>query len=218
MATTTEGGTATSGASAAASETAASGTSWRRAGAMFVVCMVAVGILAFGLITGAIPVAFGLSKNPFKISLDRLDGTRITGYVGNSPKVDDGDKALVLAGVEGGDGSNLCLSTVLDLPFIGDLSVKITSGQSKTIPLEKLMATGTDLKIDEVTIRDVELGRDAETLDRNDLLDGTGGSFGLQMESADVTGMRLDGESLRAGSLRLRGLGLALKLGKHECY
>lgn len=206
MATTTE------------EKTATSGVSFKRAGGLFVVCMVAVGVLALGLITGVIPVSFALSNNAFKISLDRLEGTRITGYVGNSPKVESGEKAVVQAGVDGGEGDNLCLSTVLDLPLIGDLSVKITSGGSRSIPLEGMTATGTNLVISDVVVRDVELGRDAGGMDRNELLDAPGGAWGLQMDHADVDGLRLDGESLRAESLRLRGLGLGLNLGRHECY
>ncbi|MQA62706.1 MAG: hypothetical protein GEU86_14710 [Actinophytocola sp.] len=187
---------------------------WRRSLALFAVCMVAVGVLAFGLIAGVIPVQFGISQNPFHISLERLEGSRITAYVGSEDDVDGGATAMAIAGVEGGEGDALCLSTVLDLPVIGPLSITITSGDSKPILLDKLTAYGTGMEIDSVDVRALELGTDAARLDTNDLLRGPAGSWGMQLDHADVNGIRLEGEQLKVAKLRLRGLGL----GEHHCY
>lgn len=204
-------------APATAARPAKGGVAWRRAGALFVVCMVAVGVLAFGLIAGVVPIQFGISQNPFHISLQRLEGSRITAYVGSEGDVDDGATPMAIAGVEGGEGDALCLSTVLDLPVVGPLSITITSGDSKPILLDKMTAYVTGMEIDSVDVRAIELGTDAAGLDTNDL-QGPAGSWGMQLDHADVNGIRLDGEQIKVAKLRLRGLGLGLRLGEHHCY
>lgn len=188
-----------------------------RALKMFLLCMIVVGVLALALIQGVIPVQFGLSGAPFKLSVEKLSGTSITGYVGTSESVDDGTSPMVLAGVEGGTGENLCLSTVLDLPVLNQWSVTITSGSSKPVEFDQLTADGGALHIDAVTLTDAELGLDAATLD-SELLDAPMGAWGLRMGSAEVDNIRIAGEDMEAASLRLRGLGLKLQRGTHECF
>lgn len=190
------------------------GIVWKRAAALFVACMVAVGVLALGLIAGVIPVQLGISKNPFTIHLERLEGTKITAYVGNDIAVDSGNKGMAIAGVEGGTADSLCLTTDLDLPFLGIISVKITSGRSESIPLDKMVAMGSAMNIDDVTVRNLRLGVDASRFSQHDLIQGPDGSWGLEMDGADVDRLRLDGEKIKVVKLRLRGLGLGLKLGE----
>lgn len=194
------------------------GFRWKRLISMFIVCMIGVGVLAVGLIFGAIPVQFGISKVPFFISMDKLKGTSITAYVGNDAAVEKGDKAMIVAGVKGGEGENLCLSTTVPIPFIDDLELKITSGSSTAIPLDELRADGTHMGIGDVTVKDLELGGDAGSFTQNDLIQGPDGTFGVEMKNADVSKITLDGEKIKAGSLRLRGLGLGVKLGPLKLF
>lgn len=194
------------------------GFMFKRLVSMFVLCMIVVAVLAVGLIFGAIPVQFGISKVPFFISLDKLEGTEITAYPGNDIAVHKGDKAIILAAVKGGTGKNLCLSTSVPLPFVPDLKLKITSGSSTDIPLDELRAEGTKLGIAAVTVHDLQIGGSADSFTKNNLIRGPHGTFGVQLKDADVDHIILDGEKIKVGSLRLRGLGLGVGIGKLHLF
>lgn len=198
--------------------TTRAGVGWKRALGMFVVCMVAVGVLAFALIMGVIPVSFGISQNPVKLTMERLEGTRMTTYVGTDAVVEDGQKAGKIAALEGGEIHSLCLSTALDLPVIGALSIQIRSGESEPIPFSKMTAHLDGLIIGDVAVRNVQLGLDGADLSRNDLIQGPDGSWGLQFDNATVHNLKASADRAQVGQLRLRGLGLNVELGEHHCY
>jgi len=194
------------------------GVVWKRALTMFVVCLVAVGVLAFALITGLIPVSFGISQSPIKITIGKLEGTRMTAYVGTDDGVEGGRKAGKIAALWGGEIHDLCLSTTLDLPLIGELSIQIRSGESEPIPFSEMTAHADGLIIGRVTVKDVELGISGSDLSANDLVRGPDGSWGLQLDNITVHDLTASGDQADVGELRLRGMGLTLKLGEHHCY
>lgn len=194
------------------------GTVWRRALGMFVVCMVAVGALAFALINGIIPVSFGISENPIKLTIGRLDGARMTVYVGDDPAVEGGRKPAAIAALQGGQIHSLCLSTTLDLPLVGELSIQVRSGESKPIPFSEMTAFADGMIIGDVSVRNVQLGVDGSGLGKNNLIQGSDGSWGLQFDNATVRNIKASGEKAHVGQLRLRGMGLTIKTGEHHCY
>lgn len=194
------------------------GVVWKRALAMFVVCMVAVGVLAFALITGLIPVSFGISQSPIKLTIGKLEGTRMTAYVGTDNGVEGGRKAGAIAALQGGQIHDLCLSTTLDLPLIGDLSIQIRSGESEPIPFSEMTAHADGMIIGRVAVQDISLGVSGSDLSANDLVRGPDGSWGLQLDNLAVHDIKASGDQADVGRLRLRGMGLTLNLGEHHCY
>lgn len=202
---------------AANPQVATPGTVWKRAIGMFVVCMVAVGVLAFALIVGLIPVSFGIGGNPIQLTIAKLEGARMTAYVGSDPSVQEGGKAGAIAALEGGEMHEMCLSTVLDLPVVDELTIIIRSGESTPIPFGKMTAFADSMGIDGVVVKDVQLGLDGSGLSANDLVRGPDGSWALQMDNVTVTNLVATGEQADVGTLRLRGLGLELKTGRHGC-
>lgn len=202
---------------AANPQVAAPGTLWKRAIGMFVVCMVAVGVLAFALIVGLIPVSFGIGGNPIQLTIGKLEGTKMTAYVGSDPSVQQGGKAGAIAALEGGEMHEMCLSTVLDLPVVGELSIMIRSGESKPIPFGRMTAFADSMGIDAVTIKDVSMGLDGSDLSANNLVRGPDGSWAMEMDHVTVTNIVATGEEADVGLLRLRGLGLELQTGRHGC-
>lgn len=183
-----------------------SGTVWTRALALFVVCMVAVGVIALGIITGVIPIQMTMGKNPFQLSVGEVErADRMSAYVGVPPSGAGDAPPGVNLELAGGSIRDLCVSTTLDLPLVAQLTVFIRSGESEAIELHSLTAFATSLEIGDVTVKNVELGRDAAT-------------FGVQVESVrDVRNLVADGNYIEVLSIQLRGLGLDLREGEHDC-
>lgn len=195
---------------AATAPGATAGTVWKRAIALFVVCMIAVGVLAIGLILGVIPIQLALSKNPFQVTLGTVHAKELDAYVGTAPNVDGGQLAGMNLKLAGGEVDDLCLSTVLDLPFIDKLAIEITSGQNDSIPLQKVEAHAVSMDIGKATAKNVALGESSES--------GPAGNFGVMVGDADdVANVWADGRSIKVLSVQLRGLGLKLKTGEHNC-
>jgi hypothetical protein len=195
-----------------------SGLVFKRAAGLFLVCMIAVGVLALGLIQGVIPTQLVLSKSPFKLAIDQMVVNDLSAYVGHDPLVESGQKGVAVAGIEDGEADNLCLSTVLDLPFVGPLSIEITSGANRTIDLEEIVAQAEAMAIGDVVVDDVDLGVDAATMQRSGQVDGPAGGWGLELRQAVVDDLKVDGEAIKVLSLKLRGLGLGLALDERHCF
>lgn len=195
---------------AASAVGATAGTVWKRAIALFVVCMVAVGVLAIGLILGVIPIQLALSKNPFQITVGKVHAEELDAYVGTAPNVDSGQSAGISLKVAGGTVEDLCMSTVLDLPFIDQLSIHIKSGQGEPMPLEEIDAHAVELAVGQVTANDTQLGTSSES--------GPAGNFGVLIGDArDVENLWADGRSIKVMSVQLRGLGLKVGLNDSQC-
>lgn len=186
------------------------GTVWKRALGMFVVCMVAVGVLAFALIVGVIPIQLTLSKNPFQITLGAVKADKLDAHVGVSPEVRDGRLAGMNLAVEGGLVDDLCMSTTLDLPIVDQLSILLRSGESESIPLYRIEAHAVAVDIGKATATGVTLGDSSGK--------GPPGNFGVGVNLAeDVHNVWADGRSIEVLSVQLRGLDLELKRGTHSC-
>lgn len=191
------------------------GTVWKRTLGLFVVCMVAVGVLALGLIVGVIPVAFGIGGNPIQLTIGKLEGTTMTAYIGTDDSIENGGKPGAIAGLEGGQIHDLCLSTVLDLPVVGELTVLIRSGESEPIPFTEMTAFAGTMGIDGAVAKNVQLGVDGGTL--NNLVRGPDGSWALRIGNVTVDNLKATGDQADVGELRLRGLGLELLRGSQGC-
>lgn len=195
---------------AASAVGATAGTVWKRAIALFVVCMVAVGVLAIGLILGVIPIQLALSKNPFQLAVGKAHAENLDAYVGTAPNVAGGERAGVNLKLDGGEVDDLCMSTVLDLPFVDKLSIHILSGQHESMPLQEIEAHAVELSIANVTANDAQLGTSSGS--------GPAGNFGVLIGDArDVENLWADGRSIKVLSVQLRGLGLKVGLNDSHC-
>ncbi|MFD6096945.1 DUF6230 family protein [Nocardiopsis flavescens] len=192
------------------------GTRWRRFALVAVPGFAAAAVLGGMTTQGLLAASFAVSGDSFKMSADSLVGEGFTQYGDVATSVDGTGRPVGLSTVDTAELANLCMSSLWDLP-IGRATLVITAGEGT--PVE-----GTNLVIDIEQLRgdaefgEIEIGRDASTLDRAEGGQGPAGGFGLQADTITVSDMRMTTWAVTSGSLRLSGLGLAVKPGDHECF
>ncbi|GAA2268228.1 hypothetical protein GCM10010145_48470 [Streptomyces ruber] len=111
--------------------------------------------------------------------------------------------------------TDVCQSSVTRTPF-GALTLVIRSGRGT--PVE---ATGMVIDLQQVTgdlrFGQVQMGRDAATLDASPPTHGAPGAYGQQAKTFGITRMRMDAWSLAAGSFSLRDASMSIRPGARPC-
>lgn len=193
-------------------------TSWGRSAILLVPGVAAVGAIVVAMAQGAVAAQFGVADSNMKMGISELNGAQVTGYVGSDATVKAGKEPMVLLGVGSGTAKNLCLSTVIDVPIVGAVSLNVGAGGKVPADIDSLTANATELITPDGILNDAQLGRDGSTLNQNRLLRGPEGSWGLQAGSLAAKDVRLTAFNGGAAQLRLSGLTIQVKPGKHECF
>ncbi|MCY9782418.1 DUF6230 family protein [Nocardiopsis sp. EMB25] len=192
------------------------GTRWRRFTLIAVPGLAAAAVLGGMTTQGLLAASFAVSGDSFKMSADQLTGQGFTQYGDVAESVDGSGRAVGLSTVNTADLDNLCMSSLWDLG-IGEATLVITAGEADPVH-------GTDLVLDLEQLRgdaefdQIEIGRDASTLDKAEGGQGPAGGFGLQADEIRVADVELTTWAVTSGSLRLSGLNLAVLPGNHECF
>ncbi|MFV2197673.1 DUF6230 family protein [Nocardiopsis sp. LOL_012] len=192
------------------------GTRWRRFALIAVPGLTAAAVLGGMTTQGLLAASFAVSGDNFKMSADRFAGTGFQQYGDVASSADGSERAVGLSAVNSAELDNLCMSALMDLG-IGEATLLINAGEGT--PVE-----GTDLVLDIEQLRgdaefsEIEIGRDASTLDQVEGAQGPQGGFGLQSDSITVSDMELTTWAVTSGSLRLSGLSLKVLPGDHECF
>ena len=194
----------------------AGGTRWRRFALLAIPGFVAAAVLGGATTQGLLAASFAVSGDSFKMSADRLSGSGFSQYGDVANSVDGSARAVGLSTVNTAELDNLCMSSLWNLP-IGEATLVIKAGADR--PVE-----GTSMVIDIEQLRgnaefsQIEIGRDASTLDKAEGGQGPAGGFGLQADDIEVSDMEMTSWAVTSGSLRLSGLNLAIRPGNHECF
>lgn len=193
-------------------------TSWGKSSLLFLPGLAAVVGIFVAMSQGAIAAQFGVADSNMKMAIAKLDGGKVTGYVGTDRSVKGGEEAMVLLGVGGGTAEKLCLSTVLKVPIAGAVSLNVSAGEKTPVDIDSLTANATELLTPDGVLSDAQLGRDGSTLDENQLVKGPQGSWGLQAGALRARDVRMTAFNAGAASLRLSGLSIKVTPGQHECF
>lgn len=193
-------------------------TSLGRTSLLLVPGLGAVVAILIGMANSAIAANFGVANSNMKMGIESLAAEHVTGFVGSSPQVKDGKAASLLLGVGGGKAKGLCLSTVVELPIIGDVSLNVNAGGGAPANIDSLTAHATELLAPKGVLNTAQLGRDGSTLAENQLVKGPGGSWGLQANGLAVENAKLTAFNGAAAQLKLEGLSIQVKHGRHECF
>lgn len=193
-------------------------TSLGKSALLFVPGMVVVAGILVAMSQGALAAQLGVANSNMKMGIERLDGAHVTGYVGTDRAVKGGKEAMVLLGVGEGKAKNLCLSTVVDVPIAGAVTLQVGAGGKSPAGIDSLTANATELLTPNGVLNDAELGRDGASLDKNRLLRGPSGSWGLQAGALSAQDVRMTAFNGAASQLRLTGLSIRVLPGTHECF
>ncbi|MCY9786539.1 DUF6230 family protein [Nocardiopsis sp. EMB25] len=194
-------------------------TSWKRFALFALPATAAVGGIVVAMAEGALAASFTVSGQDFKISADELHGEGFVQYGWLNETARGEAVPAAVAGIREAEIHNLCQSVLTEFPIIGTISLTLTAGDQGT-PVE-----ASNLMIDmsqmdgNAEFENIEIGRDASTLDKGP--EGARGfqdTFGMQSDTIHVEGLEQTARAASAGTFRLSGLSLSLRLGDDECF
>jgi nucleoid-associated protein YgaU len=193
-------------------------TNWKRfALAIVPIAAVAAAVLAMTA-EGSLAASFTISGQQAKISADSLDGTGFAQYGWLDQTARGEAVPVAVAAIKHAELKNMCQSVVLSLPIVGDLTLKINAGADKAVTAEDLSIDMDQLNGD-ATFTNIEIGRDASTLDQ-----GAAGGQGLQdtfaqqADTVHIDKLRQTMYATHAGIFRLNGLRLKVVNGNSSCW
>ncbi|MBQ0927491.1 cholesterol esterase [Saccharopolyspora endophytica] len=197
-------------------ETTGGRTRWRVFGLVLLVGVFGVGLMFTGLSQGAIAASFAVAGTSYKASADRLDAQGVVQY-GSVDRSADQAHPVLVNGFRKAKLDNFCQSIVVPgLPAVGDITVKIAAPGGMSADN---LVLGIEEVTGDITLNNVEIGRDAGTMDKgpNGAI-GDAGTFGIQADSTQITGLRQVAWSTTASTLKLNQVQIKASVGRDECF
>ncbi|MFE0046019.1 DUF6230 family protein [Streptomyces albireticuli] len=193
------------------------GTAWKKAAAVAVPALAAVAVMAVAMSEGVLASSFAVSGTAFQVSSGRLTSQGLASYVQVDRSADGTGHATALLGIGDATLTDLCQSSRVDTP-LGQVVFKLTAGgEAGEVTASDLVIDGEDL-VGDARFGDVQIGRDASTLDQVPGVRGEAGAFGLQASEVTVSGVRSHAWSATGGNFRLKGLSLKVSLDGPACF
>jgi hypothetical protein len=193
-------------------------TRWARFVGVLGIGAAGAGALLFGMSQGALAASFAVSGHDFKVSADSLDSKGFVQFGG----VDAGAGKVHVVAVSGFKTATLnkfCQSVFVgNMPIVGDVTMRITADGVGGMSADNLVVNLTDLSGD-LELGAPEIGIDASKVNKGpENLRGLPGSFGLQADSAKISGLKQTAWSTTAQTIRFKGMNLTIRQGKQECF
>jgi hypothetical protein len=200
------------------------GTRWKRFAVVMVPSVAATAAIGVALGQGALAASFSVSGQQFKVAAEDLNGDGFVQY--GAIDVQHGGKPIPVAvsAFDSATITGLCQSVVVPTP-IGDVTLKLGAGnggkkveaKNLYIDLDQLDADAefTNINIG-VAAGDTQQGPGIKAGDKSDP-----GSFAQEAEHAHLTGVTQTAWATSAGTFKLSGLSMSVKMGsgkKLECF
>jgi hypothetical protein len=206
-------------------------TRWRRFGVVMVLSGAATAGLLALVANGAVAASFTVSGQQFKVSADKLVAEGFVQYGSIDARNDPGSnpptqkpEPVAVAAMRHATLTNLCQSVVTDLGDFGSLTLTINAGGGRTpVTAENMVVDMTQLN-GNASFTDIEIGRDASTLDQgptndpSEIAQRRQGFFSQQATKVTITDLKQVAWATSAGQFNLNGLSLRLHWGKDECF
>ncbi len=199
-----------------AAEGASGGTRWKRFGLALIPALGAAGFLVALTAQGSIAASFAVSGQNFKVSADQLSGTGFAQYSDVATSADDEQHPVAISVIDEAELSNLCQSVLMDTP-VGEVTLLVEAGAEEPATAENMVIDVEQLSGD-AEFSNMEIGRDASTLENESGETGDVGAFGQQADSVEIAGLQQTAWAVNAGTFKLSGLHLSVEPGNEECY
>jgi hypothetical protein len=193
-------------------------TRWKRFAALMVPTTAAAGALTLMMANGALAASFAVSGQSFKLSAASLEGEGFEQFGGVDQSKDGTLHPVAVSAIGEARVKKLCQSVKVPAGPLGSVVVTITAGGGKD-PVE-----ASNLVVDAATLsgdaefKNIEIGRDASTLNKVSGVRGPQGLFGQQADHVKITGLEQTAWATTAGTFKLQGLKLGLKVNGSECF
>ena len=204
-------------------------TRWRRFGILFGLSAATVGGLLTLMSNGALAASFSVSGQQFKVSADKLEANGFVQYGTVDARTEPGagsqrPEPVAVSAMKTATLTNLCQSVITDLGDFGSVTLKINAGTGKDPVTAKNMVVDMTNLDGNAKFQDMEIGRDAATLDKGptndpaEIAQRREGFFSQQADKVTITNLKQVAWATTAGEFNLTGLSLRLKWGKDECF
>ncbi|GGU97446.1 hypothetical protein GCM10010211_75930 [Streptomyces albospinus] len=193
----------------------AAGTNWQRAAVAAVLALAASAMTVWSTTAAGVPVNFAISGSTFQVTADQLKGRDAVQYASFHKDARGRNRPVAVAGIGHATLTNVCQSSVARTPF-GPVTLTIRGGRGALVTAEDMVIDLKQVRGD-LHFGDVQMGRDASTLDAGAPTGAALGAYGQQAKTLDITDMRLSAWSLAAGSFSLRDATMAIRLGNRPC-
>ncbi|NDU72300.1 cholesterol esterase [Actinomadura sp. DSM 109109] len=193
------------------SEAALGRVRWKRFAAIAAPAAIGAGALVFMTAQGAIASSFAVSGGSFKVSADSLTGKGFVQYGGVDTGKNGDRHPVQISGIRSAEIRNMCQSVK-----VGPFTLRLTAGTgAKPVQASDLVLDVEQLNAD-ATFSDIEIGRDASTLDKGpNGAQGAAGMFGQQASRIELRNVKQVAWATTAGTFKLNDL--SMKLGG-ECF
>ncbi|RFU39839.1 cholesterol esterase [Actinomadura logoneensis] len=194
-------------------ETALGKVRWKRFAALAGPAVVGAGALVFMTAQGALASSFAVSGSSFKVRAASLDGTGFVQYGGADGEKNGTHHLVQISGIKDAKITDMCQS----VKVMPGVVLRLTAGDAgKPVEAHDLTLDVAQLDADAV-FRNIEIGRDASTLDKNPGALGRAGAgmFGQQADEVHLKNVRQTAWATTAGTFKLNNL--SMKLGS-ECF
>ncbi|MCY9786237.1 DUF6230 family protein [Nocardiopsis sp. EMB25] len=191
-------------------------TRWRRFALVALPGLGAAGLLATMGYQGLLAAAFAVSGDTIKVSADVLDARGFTQFGSFDQTIDGTSLPVAVTTMESVEIHGLCQSTLLETP-LGPVTVRITAGHDEPITGSSVVFDAEEFTAD-VEFTNVEIGRDASTLDKAVGGQGPPGGFGQQADTLLLVDLRSKLRAITAAHLRLPDTHFAVGFDVPECF
>ncbi|MEV3922317.1 DUF6230 family protein [Actinomadura coerulea] len=195
----------------AASDAATGRVRWKRFAAIAAPAAVGAGALVLMTAQGAVASSFAVSGGSFKVSAASLTGQGFVQYGGVDESKDGAKHPVQISAIRSAQIRDMCQSVK-----VGPFTLRLTAGTGdKPVEASDLVLDVEQLNAD-ATFSDIEIGRDASTLDKGpDGARGPAGMFGQQASTVELRNVKQVAWATTAGTFKLNNL--SMKLGA-ECF
>ncbi|MEU7891953.1 DUF6230 family protein [Nonomuraea sp. NPDC049152] len=190
---------------------------WKRFALIFAPVAAMTSLLVGATAQGVIGATFVVSGDTFKLFTGELrgQGFALAGGVVRNKK---GQVIpVVVTGIRRAVATDLCQSVLMKTP-LGAVTVRITGGQGGNQVTVEDMVVDVAAAQSAATLQDIELGRDASTLDEVPGVRGPAGTFGGQGRALTLRNVKLSAWAVTAATFSLPDLTMKVLSGEHECF
>lgn len=190
---------------------------WKRFALIFAPVAVTTSLLIGATAQGVIGATFVVSGDTFKLFTGELRGQGFS-LAGGAVRNKKGQVIpVIVTGIRRAVATDLCQSVLMKTPM-GAVTVRITGGKAgNEVTVENMVIDVAALQ-SAASLRDIELGRDASTLDEVAGVRGPAGTFGGQGRALTLRNVRLSAWAVTAATFSLPDLSMRLLPGEHECF
>jgi hypothetical protein len=184
--------------------------SWRRFAAILLPSLAAVAVLVVLTAQSILAVSFSISGSPFTVTAKQLKGQGFEQFgiidhsVPTGPTRESSVTVLTTSAIRSATLTDLCQSVT-----VGGLTLRITAGTGSTPVTATNLVVDADRISGNASFTDIQIGRDASTLNEVPGITGPAGDFGQQADTVTIDNLRQHAFATTAGTFTLPDFSLS---------